>query len=220
MASWHAGIPAALAAACLVLGGCTAPPAPSPHPLSEPADGAVRMAAVGDSITAADSIDLAGGRPGPRSWVSHAVGPEVEFVGGWAEWGATTEQMAHGVQGPLDADVLVILAGTNDAGWVGHERIGANLDRIAEEAGVGTVVLSSVPPIDSASRSAVELNAHLERFAGEQGWVWVDAAAALRDDEGERFAPGMSDDGVHPTQQGARVLGEAIGEAVVRAAGR
>ncbi|WP_309132292.1 SGNH/GDSL hydrolase family protein [Brevibacterium sp.] len=205
--------------ACLFLLGCDASPTREPpSPFPEPTAGAVRMAAVGDSITDGDSIDLASGRPGPQSWVSYAVGSDVEFVGGWAEWGATTERMAESVRGPLDADVLVILAGTNDAGWIEHEQIGANLERIAEKADVDTVLLSSVPPIDSASSSTTELNAYLEHLAAEQGWAWVDAAAGLRNSEGERFAEGMSYDGVHPTEQGARVLGEAIGEAVVEAA--
>lgn len=206
---------AAAVAVCLLLLGCAASPPTRSHPLPEPTEGAIRMAAVEDSITAGDSIDLSGGRPGPQSWVSYAVGSDVEFVGGWAEWGATTERMAEALRGPLDADVLVILAGTNDAGWVEHQQIGANLERIAKNAEVGTVLLSSVPPIDSSGGRIVELNAYFERFAAQQGWEWVDAAAGLRSGDGEGFAEGMSYDGVHPTEQGARVLGEAIGEAVV-----
>ncbi|MBK0418240.1 SGNH/GDSL hydrolase family protein [Leucobacter sp. CSA1] len=210
---------AVVVAACLLAVGCaSAPPRSSPPPLPEPAEGAIRMAAVGDSITDGDSIDLAGGSPGPQSWVSYAIGPEVEFVGGWAEWGATTERMADAVRGPLDADVLVVLAGTNDAGWTGHEQIGDNLTRIVENAGVETVLLSSVPPTDFAGATKTDLNAYLERFADDQGWAWVDAAAGLRD--GDAFSDGMSYDGVHLTEEGARVLGTAIGEAVVDAAGR
>ncbi len=175
------------------------------------------MAAVGDSITAGDSIDLAGGVPGPQSWVSYAVGSEIEFVGGWAGWGANTAGMANAIAQPLDADVLVILAGTNDAGWTPHRQIGNNLSLIASTAGVDAVVLSSVPPNDLAPGNTEELNAYLERFAAHQDWVWVDAAAGLRD--GDRYAEGMSYDGVHPTEQGARVRGEAIAPAVLDALG-
>lgn len=208
-------------AVCLVLVGCATaapPPREEPPQLPEPTASAIRMAAVGDSITDGDSIDLAGGIPGPQSWVSYAIGPQIEFVGGWAEWGASTERMAEAVRGPFDADVLVILAGTNDAGWLEHDRIGENLDRIAEQAAVDTVVLSSIPPTDFAGDTKAELNAYLERLAERQGWVWVDAAAGLR--AGDAFAEGMSYDGVHPTEEGARVLGEAIGPAVIRAASR
>ncbi|WP_043502169.1 SGNH/GDSL hydrolase family protein [Georgenia sp. SUBG003] len=79
------------------------------------------------------------------------------------------------------------------------------------------VVISAVPPIDAAPALAAELNTALEALAQDEGWVWVDAPAGLRD--GARFADGMTSDGLHPTETGARVLGEAIG-AVVREVGR
>jgi lysophospholipase L1-like esterase len=123
--------------------------------------------------------------------------------------------MADGVVESFDADVLVILAGTNDAGWTPPEQIAADLVRIVDNAGVPEVVLSSVPPNDFASASSHQLNASLEDIAREQGWTWVDAAAGLR--EGDGYAEGMSYDGVHPTEEGARVLGEAIGPAVIEA---
>ncbi|MGC0144420.1 SGNH/GDSL hydrolase family protein [Pseudactinotalea sp. Z1732] len=188
--------------------------ATQPSPTEEPAEDAIRMAAVGDSITDANSPDLPAGEVGTKSWVGYAVGPQVRFVGGWAVWGASTEQMASETPA-LEADVLVILAGTNDAGRMPHEQIGSNLARIAEVAGVEEVVLSSVPPIDSAPEAATELNEFLRGFAADQGWTWVDAAAGLR--AGDRFAEGMADDGVHPTAAGAEVLGEAIGAAVLEA---
>lgn len=205
-------------AVCLVLVGCALPPpGESPPPMPEPTDDAIRMAAVGDSITDGDSLDLAGGTPGPQSWVSYAIGPEVEFVGGWAEWGATSERMAEAVQEPFDADVLVILGGTNDAGRLAPSEVGDNLVLIAERAATGSVVLSSVPPNDFGGANSAELNAHLEQLAAQQGWTWVDSAAGLRSDEGDSFADDMSYDGVHPTEEGARVIGEAIGDAVIEA---
>ncbi|MCI2265185.1 SGNH/GDSL hydrolase family protein [Sediminivirga luteola] len=200
---------AVVTTASLLLSACTG--MSQGDELPEPGADAVRMAAVGDSITEADSPDFTAGELGPESWVSYAVGEEIEFAGGWAQWGATTAQMAEGA-GPVDADVLVILAGTNDSGWNAHDEVGRNLVRIAEAVGAPRVVLSSIPPLDDAPELATELNSYLEDLAGEQGWEWVDAAAGLRD--GERFAPGMASDGVHPTQEGARVIGEAVREAV------
>lgn len=185
--------------------------------MPDPAADAIRMAAVGDSITAADSRDIAGGVPGPGSWVSYAVGPEVEFVGGWAEWGASIARMADAVTEPFDADVLVILAGTNDVGWTAPEEIDAGLRTIVDRAGVDAVVLSSVPPLDGAVEEAERMNAELEDVAHRHDWTWVDSAAGLRD--GGAFAEGMSVDGVHPSDAGARVIGEAIAPAVVEAAG-
>lgn len=172
------------------------------------------MAVVGDSITAGDSQDLNEGVPGPLSWTSYAAGPEVEFVGGWAEWGATTERMAEAVTEPFDADVLVVLAGTNDVTTRSHQDTAANLVEIVETAEVDRVLLSSVPPNDHARERTTELNAFLRAFAAEHGWEWVDAAAPLRD--GDRFQPDMTSDGIHPSEAGARALGSAIGAAVAK----
>lgn len=213
-------------AAGLLLGGCTteSPPdggrptadPPTPDPTPPVTDDPIRMAAVGDSITDADSPDFVGGEPGAQSWVSYAVGPRVEFVGGWAEWGAPISQMADAVRHPIDADVLVILAGTNDAGWTPPDEFAADLSRLVDNAAVEHVVLSSVPPTDFGMDATSELNAHLESLAARHDWTWVDAAAGLRD--GDRYSEGMSYDGVHPSEAGARVLGEAIGAAVIAAA--
>ena len=174
------------------------------------------MAAVGDSITAADSFDIAGGNPGPESWVTYALGPNIEFIGGWAVWGATTGEMLEGITGPFDADVLVIHAGTNDAGRVPFVETAAHIEAIVERAGIDTVVLSGVPPHHKRSADVIALNEHLQPFAEQHGWFWVDASAGLRD--GDRFARGMTYDGTHPTKDGARIIGEAIGAAVLEAA--
>lgn len=202
---------------CLLLVACASGERPDPPatPSVTATDGVIRMAAVGDSITAADSPDIDGGDPGPQSWVSYAAGPNVEYVGGWAVWGAPTAEMAEGITAPFDADVLVILAGTNDAGWTPFEEITANLETIVENAGVETVVLSSVPPLDRSPENATQLNAQLEDLAEQNGWIWVDSSAELRD--GDRFADGMAYDGVHPTEEGARVIGEAIQAAILEA---
>lgn len=208
-------------AAALSLGSCAGAQDPAPGAPSAPttpaAADAVRLAVVGDSITEADSPDLDGGRPGPESWVHHTVGEDVVLVGGWARWGATTAQMAAAVE-PVEADVLVILAGTNDVGS-GEPAEGTreNLRRIADVVGTPRVVLSAVPPIDAAPHLATALNVELEDLARDEGWDWVDAPAGLRD--GDRFAPSMASDGLHPTEAGARVLGDAIRDAVLDAGG-
>lgn len=179
-------------------------------PSAEP--GAVRLAAVGDSITAADSADFDAGELGSKSWVRHALGEDIAFAGGWAVWGATTSQMADGVA-TLDADVLVVLAGTNDTGsGADFSRTAANIETIVDRSGVEEVVLSAVPPIDAAPRRAVDLNVGLEGLADRHGWTWVPQPRGLAD--GDSFAPGMADDGLHPSEEGARLIGESIGDAV------
>ncbi|MFC7406006.1 SGNH/GDSL hydrolase family protein [Georgenia alba] len=184
----------------------------------EPADGAIRLAAVGDSITEADSPDFGAGRLGTESWVHHAVGEDVALVGGWAQWGATTAEMAAAVE-PEDADVLVIMAGTNDlGGGEPREETLANIRDIAQTVDAEDVVLSAVPPLDRTPDVATALNADLEALARDEGWHWVDAAAAVRD--GERFAEGTTVDGVHPTTRGAELIGARVRAVVLEAAGR
>ncbi len=188
---------------------CAGPPAEPPA--AQP--GAVRMVAVGDSITAADSPDFAAGELGPESWVWHAVGEDVTFAGGWAVWGATTADMAAGV-GEYDGDVLVVLAGTNDAG-VPFAETAANLRTVVNTAGVTEVVLSAVPPIDADPARATRLNADLAELAATEGWHWVPQPPDLAEHDAT-FAPGMASDGLHPTEQGAAVIGAAVGEVVRR----
>ena len=192
--------------------GCGGGPSATPTP-SAPDTGALRIAAVGDSITDADSPDFSGGELGEESWVSHAVGDGVAFAGGWAQWGATTAQMAAGAQ-PVDADVLVVLAGTNDVtAGIPFGETATNIAEIAATVNAPRVLISAVPPIDPDPVLAVELNANLEALAVAREWEFVDAPAGARD--GNRFAPGMSADGVHPTAQGARVIGAAVRAALV-----
>ncbi|MDD9208145.1 SGNH/GDSL hydrolase family protein [Georgenia sp. 10Sc9-8] len=212
MASRGRAVVACLCCALLALGGCGSPGGarPSPEP---PGSTALRIAAVGDSITDANSPDFAGGELGEESWVSHAVGDGVAFAGGWAQWGATTAQMAAGAQ-PVDADVLVVLAGTNDVtAGIPFDETAANIAEIAATVDAPRVLISAVPPIDPDPALATELNANLEALAVAREWEFVDAPAEAR--EGDRFAPGMSEDGVHPTAQGARVIGAAVRAALV-----
>lgn len=177
--------------------------------------GALRVVAVGDSITAADSPDFAAGDLGPGSWVWHALGSDVTFAGGWAVWGATTAEMATGVE-EFDGDVLVVLAGTNDTGMgVAFSETAGHIRTIVSTVGVPEVVLSAVPPIDADPGRATRLNSDLADLAATEGWHWVPQPPRISED-GATFAPGMASDGLHPTEEGAAVIGEAIGEVLRR----
>lgn len=197
----------------VAVAGCTPGGAPTLAPTPEPAAGAVRLAAVGDSITDANSPNFAAGELGTESWVSYAVGTDVAFVGGWARWGATTADIAQGASA-VEADVLVIMAGTNDAAMGSpFADSAANIVAIAQTAGADRVLISGIPPLDYAPEVAAQFNDHLESLAREHGWEWVDPGAAVRTDS-LTFAPGMASDGVHPTVHGARRLGETLGAAI------
>ncbi|QTE30459.1 SGNH/GDSL hydrolase family protein [Pengzhenrongella sicca] len=173
----------------------------------------VRFAAVGDSITNANSADFAGLRVGDDSWVNFATGPEVAFVGGWARGGAQTADMVEHARA-VEADVLVIIAGTNDlAHGVSFEATTANLVTIARAVGAPRVVVSAIPPRDDRPASARGFNRELEPFVRAQGWTFVDAMVGLRSDD--RYGPGMTTDGLHPSHRAAEILGVALAGAIV-----
>lgn len=213
-----AGLVGLLATACATgpAGtGTTITPTAS-APTVAPERGEIRIAAVGDSITVADSESFPDGELGPASWVSYAVGDGVTLAGGWGAWGATTAEMAAAVE-PVDADVLVVLAGTNDvATGVPFDDTASAVARIVATVGAEEVLVSAVPPLDARPEEAAQLNTDLEALAHARGWAFVDSAAGIR--EGARFTDGMSDDGVHPTVAGAERIGAAIRAAVVELA--
>ncbi|MGX9900062.1 SGNH/GDSL hydrolase family protein [Arthrobacter sp. SA17] len=112
----------------------------APAPTSKP----VTFAAVGDSITEANSTDFSAGKIGSRSWVSH-VGPGAMFAGGWALSGARSAVMAENAS-DVEADVLLMLAGTNDVfNDVPFEQSAQNLVRVAEKVGAEKVLVSAIP---------------------------------------------------------------------------
>lgn len=173
----------------------------------------VKFAAVGDSITAANSESIVAGKAGDMSWVYYADRENVDLVGGWAEGGATTADMATGVK-EVVADVLVILAGTNDVGQdIPFSETTANLEMIVEKTGVEQVVVSSIPPRNEKTKAASEFNDKLQNFVEDKEWQWADASAVLRD--GKSYKDELTNDGIHPTQQGQKLLGAELHAAII-----
>lgn len=174
---------------------------------------APQIYAVGDSITEADSPNFVGGQYGAGSWVSH-LDPRIRVVGGWARGGATTDDMVRNVTAAPNANTLVMLAGSNDlANRVPFDTTRANLERIAETVGTDRVVLSAIPPRDADPAGAVRFNEQLKALAQERGWEFIDPTAGIRDNN--RYAPGMSNDGIHPTPRAAEILGRDLGAEIL-----
>jgi lysophospholipase L1-like esterase len=190
----------------------TATPSGAGSPPSE--SSATRFAVVGDSITAGFAPVEGTTVRDRSSWIPFADQDErLRFAGGYAVPGATTAVMRDGV-GPVDADVLVVMGGTNDVGTgVPWESTRANLVQIVSTAAVPVVVLSAIPPRDDAAEQVRQLNARLEALAAERGWHHVDPWAGMSD-EGSWVA-GTSDDGIHPVEQVVGLVGQRLAAALV-----
>jgi lysophospholipase L1-like esterase len=206
-------MPVLMLASCSGVAVSHAPPQRSPV--------ALHVAVVGDSITEADSGDFDDADIGPDSWASFTDGDGVQVLGGWAHAGATSTDMLAGLVDRLRAagvpdppDVLVIMAGNNDVdAGVAFDVVARNLVAIAAIVGAPRVVLSTIAPEDEVADQVADFNARLPALAGREGWQLVDPMGGVSDGRGH-YLPGMSDDGVHPTAEGARLIGAALHAAV------
>jgi acyl-CoA thioesterase-1 len=214
-----------------VVAGCgpavddASPAAPTSAASSRPAPATTDPAtprtfvAVGDSITAgATDVSqlLVGDRvQGDASWLPAAeLESGLDLVAGWAVPGATTADMLAGVE-PTDwsADVLVVMAGTNDlVRGLSWQESAADIEGIVAAAGAPTVVVVAIAPNDPHSAARNGFNAALAHLAGRNGWTYLDPWAEV--DAGGAFAPGASPDGTHPTAAVAADAGRRIGRSL------
>jgi hypothetical protein len=163
---------------------------------------------VGDSITAGAQPTNSVSAPGPGSWLRTATGPPLTLRGGWAVPGATTADLRARV-GPVTADVLVLMLGTNDlARDVDWDVSAANLRAIVATVGVGSVLVSAIPPSDAHPDERSMYDVRLAQLAVDQGWGFIDPWTSV--DAGGSYLAGASVDGVHPTQEVARAVGEQL----------
>jgi lysophospholipase L1-like esterase len=187
---------------------------PMPSAAASAPEAPARVVAVGDSVTEADSPDFDEGYTGRGSWAWTAEGSGIDVTGGWALYGATTEAMAAGV-GPLEGDVLVVMAGTNDVlQQLPWERSAAAIEQIVKTADVAPVLLCTIVPLASDPAGAQLFNARLQLLAAEHGWELVDSAAPVRAADGT-WLPGLSEDGIHPTEAAAAQIGFAVRQALL-----
>ncbi|HEV7189315.1 MAG TPA: SGNH/GDSL hydrolase family protein [Blastococcus sp.] len=162
---------------------------------------------MGDSITAGSQPLGRSPAPGGASWLSSLGGPPLEFTGGWAVPGATTLDMRAGVT-PHPADVVVLMAGTNDLNRFAWATSAANLRAIVTTVGVAHVLVSAIPPNDRLPTERNTFNGRLRLLAAQLGWRFFDPWTEVS--AGGRYTRGGTVDGVHPTVRTARAVGERI----------
>lgn len=171
----------------------------------------ITVAAVGDSVTEGNSPDFNKAQLGTLSWPSR-LPKTARFVGGWAKKGSTTATILANVQ-HVDADVAVIIAGTNDIDKLSFAQSSTNMEAIVAKVGARRTVISSIPPYDPDPEQAVSYNRQMEAFAKVRGWTFVDAMAGVRTAE-NTYAPGLTIDGVHPNEKAVDAISARLSEAV------
>ena len=214
-----AALSAVLALAVVVGGPADVPGRRVDTPAVQPAaGGAVRSyVAIGDSLTSGLGPGASLEVPGATSWLNGETAPLLQRVGGWAYPGRITEEMRAAAV-PTDADVLVLLAGTNDlVRDVPWERTAENLRAVAGTVGARQTLLVAIVPLDEMPDERQAFNARLTALAADSGWRFVDPWTSLG--ASGRWSPGASVDAVHPTPGSAVVAGREIAQAAWRAAG-
>ena len=147
--------------------------------------------------------------------------------------GQTTPQMLVRFQQDvikLDPSVVVILAGTNDiaenTGPSTQAMIEDNLVSMVELARanqIGVVLSSVLPASDYRWRPGLDpgpkivaLNAWMREYAADEDIVYLDYHSAMTDDR-LGLGPDLSSDGVHPNEEGYRLMAP-LAEAAIQAA--
>ena len=201
----------------LTLTGCAVAPAAAgsdkrmpAHVLESPPE--FTVAAVGDSFT---SWTVWRGIPNYPSWTK-ALPASVGFEGeGWAQGYATLAQMARNVHS-VDADVLVVMGGTNDLWDTPVADRLASIDVIVTDAQAPRVLLAAVPPVVGQGPLVTAWDATLSSFAATRGWTFVDPWVDVRAPGDEWIDPSFTVDGIHLTQAAADLAAARIAEAATR----
>jgi acyl-CoA thioesterase I len=170
--------------------------------LPPPAPGEDRVVFMGDSITEGWKIEGPGGTFPGKPYINRGIS------------GQTTPQMLVRFRQDvidLKPKVVIILAGTNDiaenTGPMTLQETEENLASMADLASsnhIRVVLCSITPAFDFPWRPGLDpaakipkVNAWIQAYAAEKGYIYVDYYAALKDARGG-LPSNLSHDGVHP----------------------
>ncbi|NJD10738.1 MAG: hypothetical protein FIB01_10020 [Gemmatimonadetes bacterium] len=188
--------------------------------LGAPRPGEERVVFYGNSIT--------------DSWAKYfpAQFPGRPYVGRGISGQTTPQMLVRFRQDVLELRpaVVVILAGTNDiAGNTGPatlEKIAGNLTSMVELAranGIRVVLSSVLPAYDYPWKPGLEpaakivaLNEWLQQYAAGHDVVYLDYWSAMAD-ERHGLRAELTTDGVHPNEQGYRLMAPLAERAIARA---
>ena len=190
--------------------------------LAPPAAGENRVVFLGDSIT--------------DYWKLPDYFPGKPYINRGIDGQSTPEMLVRFRQDVIDLHpkVLVVLAGTNDiAGVTGptrNEDIEANYASMAELArahGI-RVVFASILPAHNYTHDAEEsfalrprnrilaLNKWLKDYCAKNRFVYLDYFSAVVDERG-MLKRNLSDDGLHPTDAGYKIMASLAEKAIQKA---
>jgi acyl-CoA thioesterase I len=189
--------------------------------LGPPAPGERRAVFMGDSITEGWHFDQPGGVFASKPYINRGIS------------GQTTPQMVlrfHQDVINLQPKVVVILAGTNDiAGNTGPmtlEETENNLAAMAEIAAqnhIAVVLCSILPAYDYPWSPGLEpapkidaINSWIKNYAAQNGYVYVDYHAAMKDAR-DGLPANLSLDGVHPLPAGYDVMAPLVEAGIAKA---
>lgn len=180
--------------------------------------GAVETVFVGDSITAGvNPVTMA--PDGVYSWVTYALLDERSpwtIKANVALFGRTLVEMQERFRDEVlsqHPDGVVIMGGTNDV--LRQLPVGPSVEALramvtaAQDEGIEVWVVAP-PPLDpSYARDLAPLVDAEAALAEELDVAYVDVREELSQPD-SNWTPGLSSDGVHPTEEGARQLADAI----------
>lgn len=125
----------------------------------------------------------------------------------------------------LRPTVVVINYGTNDiaenTGAYDEAQTFRNVKAMcamARGCGINVVLASTLPhggfrwnpSITDAMQKVVSLNALVKEYAAEEGIPYVDYFSSMVSEDGTRMRDGLSSDGVHPNEDGYRIMEDLI----------